>query len=197
MISINVSTYLLLIFFCVVYNFLWSTFRNKLIYFLLGILASSLWGFFYSLDGLVLILITTELTAILLLVMTYTRILTTITLHKSYKPKVLIYLPLIVFFSTEPLALSYTFVSYYSLTSEITASDFFILYSILFTDFVQITLLLIIIISVFSIFFILLYFNLKLTKSESFSKNLQTFCLRKQVMQKQTKFNAKLNTFQN
>jgi hypothetical protein len=197
MVSVNASTYLLLIFFFITCKFLWSTFRNKLIYFLLGILSSSLWGFFCSLDGLVLILITTELTAILLLVMTYTKILTIITLHKSYKATALIYLPLIVFFSTKPLTLSYSFTSYYCLVSEIIASDFFILYNILFTDFVQITLLLIIIISVFSIFFILLYFNLKLSKAESFSKNLQKFCLRKQTMQKQTKFNAKLSTFQN
>ena len=136
MLSLNVSTYLLLIFFLIAYKFLLSTFRNKLTYFLIGILASSLWGFFFTLDGLMLILITTELTAILLLVMTYTKILTTITLQKPYNLAGFAYLPFIIFFNTESLAIPHVFTSYYCGLPEIVASDFFILYNILFTDFV-------------------------------------------------------------
>lgn len=195
--SANITFYLLIIFFFITHKFLSTNLRNKVIYFIATIVGSCLWGFFFNLDGLMLILITTELTAILLLIMTYTQLLLNITFTKPAKFIGLFYLVFLVAINTKTSLVGYVFVNYYCGLSEIIATDFFILYQILFTDFIEITGLLILIISFFSIFFILLYFNLKLSKTISAGKNSQIFCLRKQVVQKQTKFNTKLAIFQN
>ena len=196
-IALNFSTYFSLIFLFISYKFLSTKFRNKLIYFLGTILFSVLWGFVFNLDGFLLVLITTEITAIMLLVMTYTQLTINLNFKKSNEFKVLLLLTVIPLLTLKPNLTSYPLISYYGSLTDVIAGDFFTLYQLLFTNLVFITIILTLIITFFSLFFILMYFNLKLKKSSKLLKNSQVYCLRKQVLQKQTKFINKLIIFQN
>ena len=87
--------------------------------------------------------------------------------------------------------------SYYDYTYYIKSNDFFIFFYFFFYKFFEVTALLILIISFFSIYFILLYFTLKLLNFNYFSTIKSMKFLRKQNLQKQVIFKNTLRFFQN
>lgn len=198
MLSSNFSFYLFIGLVLSSYTLLFTTLRKKFFFFIIVIVVYSVWGFMLNLDGMMLVMLTTEFTIILLFLMTYIQLYSNysfITSKVTYK-YVFVFFPLFFFFFQIPNVF-FASVSYYKLINHIVASDFYILYYFLFDKLPILVLFLTLIISFFSLFFIVLYFSLKLTKLESAKTIKSTYFLRKQNLSKQTEFKSKLYTFQN
>lgn len=175
---------------------LFSSLRNKLLLFVISIITFSVWGFLYNLDGIALILLTAEFTIVLLFLMTYIQLYSQFTflvkkLNKNY------YFSIIVLLLPLNLTPIITYINYYKSLFHVISSDFYIIYHILFDKLPLLVIAVTMIISLFSLFFILLYFNLKLVKNTHNSKITQIYFLRKQNLIKQTNFKSKIYTFQN
>lgn len=194
----NFSFYLFLAITVVSFYLLNSSLRSKFTFFLINVVLFSVWGFIFDLDGIILVFLTAEFTIFLLFLMTY------IQLYSNYSfvsvPNKPLYL--IAFFATAMFIHKQTFVffnflSYYKCINHIVSSDFYILYYFLFEKLPLLVVLFTLIISFFSLFFIIMYFSLKLTKSSSHKSLKNLYFLRKQTLVKQTNFNTKLHAFQN
>jgi hypothetical protein len=151
-----------------------------------------------DLDGIFLVFITAEFTIFLLFLMTYLQ------LYSNYNFTItkLNFWPLVIFFGLfivnySPLNSFYHYNSFYKTINHVVSSDFYILYYFLFEKLPLLVIILTVVISLFSLFFIVMYFSMKLVKLES-QKNIKNlYFLRKQVLVKQTTFSSKLYTFQN
>lgn len=196
--SSNFSFYLFLVLVITSYTLLYTTLRKKFFFFIIIIITYAVWGFMLNLDGMMLVMLTAEFTIILLFLMTYIQLYSNysfITKQFSYK-YIFGFLILFLFLFQAPNVF-FNSVSYYKLINHIVASDFYILYYFLFDKLPIIVVFLTLIISFFSLFFIILYFSLKLTKLESTKNTKSLYFLRKQNLAKQTEFRASLHTFQN
>lgn len=194
----NFSFYLLLMLSFVSISLFFSTLRMKFIYFIATILLYAIWGFLFDLDGMMLVLLTTEFTIVLLFLMTYIQLYSnySFTSVNSYPLTFVLFLVIVVSIYTP----SYThmfYLNYYSTSAHIVASDFYILYDFLFEKLPILVILITLIISFFSLFFIILYYSLKLVKFASNKKLKNLYFLRKQNLLKQTTFSTKVYTFQN
>ncbi len=196
--SSNFSFYLLLLIGLFSFLVLFSDLRRKFILFLFVIILYSIWGFMLDLDGIFLVFITAEFTIFLLFLMTYLQ------LYSNYNFTItkLNFWPLVIFFGLfivnySPLNSFYHYNSFYKTINHVVSSDFYILYYFLFEKLPLLVIILTVVISLFSLFFIVMYFSMKLVKLES-QKNIKNlYFLRKQVLVKQTTFSSKLYTFQN
>ena len=176
---------------------LFSDLRKKFIWFMFIIILFSIWGFLMDLDGIFLVFLTAEFTIFLLFLMTYLQLYSNYNFASS-QIRWWSFLPvLLVFVDFSPQTSYYFYFSFYKTVLHIVSSDFYILYYFLFEQVPVITVIVTLIISFFSLFFIVMYFNLKLVKNVS-DKNLKSiYLLRKQLLTKQTTFSNKLYTFQN
>ena len=180
-----------------VLNFVFSSVRNKFILFVLSIILFSVWAFLHNLDGMALILLTAEFTIVLLFLMTYTQLYSNFLFLTTKKPSIFLYLVLFIAPFLTNFSSTITYTNYYQSLNHVVSSDFFVIYYLLFDKLPILTIFLTLIISLFSLFFILVYFNLKFVKNLSSSKLKQKFFLRKQNLIKQTNFKSKTYTFQN
>lgn len=195
----NVTFSLVLALTAFTYSFITTSLRHKFFFFLLLLFFFSIWGFLYNLDGMILILLITEFTVFLLFLMTYTQLYSNFQ-FTTKKPLTSIYflvfyLYIIWGFNSHNFTLSY--VSYYNDLTAVIAADFFILYFVLFDKLPLVVLFIVLIIGLFSLFFILIYFNLKIIKYQHHIKLNTVYFLRKQRLVKQTNFKSNLFTFQN
>lgn len=192
----NLSFYLVIALTLISLNFLAATLRKKFILFILVVIAFSIWGFIFDLDGIFLVFLTAEFTIFLLLLMTYLQ------LYSNYtflSPQISYYLsiPILFYFFVFNHSNSfYTYTSFYKALNHFVSSDFFILYYFLFEKMPILVIFLTLIISFFSLFFIIMYFSLKLTKLKSQKASKSLHFLRKQLLTKQANFSSKLYTFQ-
>lgn len=195
--TFNFSLYLAFMILLVSSLLLISDLRRKFIFFILSVLLFSIFGFLFDLDGIFLIFLTTEFTIFMLFLMTYTQLYGNYTFIKSpYNYKLL--LPfIIIIFNLTPINNFYLFISYYKSLDNLVSSDFYILYQFLFSEQFLVTLLVILIISFFSLFFIIMYFSLKLVKTYLTKAYKYIYILRKQYMLKQAVFLTRLYVFQN
>ena len=151
-----------------------------------------------NLDGMMLILLITEFTIVLLFLMTYIQLYSNYSFLQNSKLLTPVFLVLVVvLISYSPLSNYYNHISYYNHLSQIVSSDFFILYHFLFDKLPLLIIFITLIISFFSLFFIIFYFNLKLVKLQAHSVLKSIYFLRKQNLIKQTNFKNKTYTFQN
>ena len=193
----NFSFYLVFFILLVSSCLLYFDLRKKFIFFLFVLILFSMFGFLLDLDGIFLIFLTAEFTIFLLLLMTYTQLYNNYNflISRNY------FYPVIFFFITllqyTPVTVFYMFTSYYKALTNIVSGDFFILYYFLFEQAPIITIILILIISFFSLFFIAMYFSLKLVKNFLIKNSKYVYFLRKQNLTKQTLFLNKAYTFQN
>lgn len=153
----------------------------------------------YDLDGLFLILMVSEFTIFLVLLMTYLQLYNNFSFLVKVQSKKYLWLPFVVILLnfTDSSAVSLHFISIYKSLSLNLSTDFFLLYYLLFDKITLITVFLILIISFFSLFFIILYFFLKLTKQSEFKIFKTQYFLRKQALSKQIVFKNSLYAFQN
>lgn len=194
----NFSFYLLVFISFLSIFLLFTDLRKKFFLFICVIIIYSVWGFLIDLDGIFLVFMTAEFTIFLLFLMTYLQLYSNYTFTSS--PINYYIFPLFITLLTllyNPLNVFQQFISFYKSTHHIVSSDFYILYYFLFEKFPILVIILTLVISFFSLFFIVMYFSLKLVKLES-QKNIKNlYFLRKQVLTKQTNFQTKLYTFQN
>ena len=196
--SSNLSFYLFLAIVFTSYLLLITSLRNKFFLFVMVTILYSIWGFFMNLDGMMLILLITEFTIVLLFLMTYIQLYSNYSFLQNSKLLTPVFLVLVVvLISYSPLSNYYNHISYYNHLSQIVSSDFFILYHFLFDKLPLLIIFITLIISFFSLFFIIFYFNLKLVKLQAHSVLKSIYFLRKQNLIKQTNFKNKTYTFQN
>lgn len=151
-----------------------------------------------DLDGMMLVLLTAEFTIVLLFLMTYIQLYSNYEFVSNLSPVrylfiCIIFLPALY----NPLQSFYFYTNYYSTINHIVASDFFILYYFLFDKLPILVILMTLVISFFSLFFIIVYYNLKFAKNKEKQNSKNLYFLRKQILVKQTNFSNRLYTFQN
>ena len=178
-----------------------SSIRVKFLYFFLLLFTSAYWGFLFSFDGIMFILVLTELTLILVFILLFFKLSIQLTriIISNY-----IILALLLIFNISFLSYfwgeySVAYLVYYTYTTFyvfIITSDFFIFFYVLFFMLPHITTVLGILLGLFSIFFILIFFILKIyfLKQKYFKKQL--FLLRKQNVIHQSIQLTVLQTFQ-
>jgi len=194
----NISFYLLITLSFFSFLLLFSNLRKKFAYFILVVISYSVWGFLLDLDGIMLVFLTAEFTIFFLLVMTYLQLYGNYTFVTQNLPKnIIIYFLLIILYVYEPQNTFHFYTSYYKALSHIVSSDFYILYYFLFEKLPLLVIVITLIISFFSLFFIVMYFSLKMVKLTAFKNVKNIHFLRKQTLLKQTTFSSKLYTFQN
>lgn len=194
----NFSFYLVIFILLLSFFFLFVDLRKKFFLFILVVIFYSVWGFLLDLDGIMLVFLTAELTIFLLFLMTYLQLYSNyIFITQTISNKLLISILGLCLLSYNPLAVSYLYTSFYKSLAHIVSSDFYILYYFLFEKFPILVIILTLIISFFSLFFIIMYFSLKLVKVTETKQIKGLHFLRKQVLVKQTNFITKVYTFQN
>lgn len=151
-----------------------------------------------DLDGMMLVLLSAEFTIVLLFLMTYIQLYSNYTfLAGSGKWRYIGFFGALLPLFYTPLHTFSFYVSFYSSISHIVASDFFILYFFLFDKLPILVIFMTLVISFFSLFFIVVYYNLKLVKNSNRKSSKDLFFLRKQTLTKQTNFNTRVHAFQN
>lgn len=198
LLSLNLSFYLFLsIMFWSIF-LLFSDLRKKFISFILVVFLFSVFGFLHDLDGIFIIFLIAEFTIFLVFLMSYTQLYSNYSFVNSKLNISILVVVIVGFLLNYNVTNSFHFYySYYNSLNYITSSDFYILYYLLFDQMPVLTLVVIFIISFFSLFFIIMYFSLKLVKSFSKLNYKNLYWLRKQSLLKQTTFSNKIYTFQN
>lgn len=194
----NFSFYLMFAMLMISISMLFATLRKRFFLFIVTVIVYSIWGFMLDLDGMMLVLLTAEFTIVLLFLMTYIQLYSNYEFVSNLSPVrylliCIIFLP--AFYN--PLQSFYFSTNYYSAINHIVASDFFILYYFLFDKLPILVILMTLVISFFSLFFIIVYYNLKFAKNKEKQNSKNLYFLRKQILVKQTNFSNRLYTFQN
>lgn len=186
---------LFILFIFIINKFILSTqIRFKFILLLIILLIVSSISIYYNFDGLTMMFLVSELSVILIFIVMFSQLYTYNTeKNKEYN----LYLYLIFLLNInyyESSLISYK--NYYSY-NEIIINDFFYIYNIYFEKQILITIFITLIITLYSIFFILLYYNLKLKIQNKtiITKNL--YLLRKQNTIHQSNYNTKIRFFKN
>lgn len=199
-IYINFTIFFLAFFFnYVVYRLVLNqNFRMKLILFYLLLLIVSVWGFYYSLEGLVILLLLSELLIILLFTLIY------LTLQFSGKNfiKSSLFLSILFlgfffftfYYSNNVKTIIYNNV--YLDSGLLVSDDFFIFFYYFFIEYTEITIICGLLLTVFSIFFILFYFSIKLKTWRNNNKSKNLYLLRKQQLIRQANLKTSYYTFQ-
>jgi len=170
-----------------------SEVRKKFVLLLILIMLISCIGFYYFLDGLVMMFLLTELTLVLIFIIMFSQIYSYNCQSLKYKN---IFFVIVVFFMNfsyyEIKIINYK--SYYSYYN-ILLNDFYYIYNNFFEKEILLTIIITLAVTLYSVFFILFYFNLKnnLYKHKNFKKNL--YLLRKQNIIHQSNYNSKINFF--
>lgn len=194
----NFSFYLMFAMLMISISMLFATLRKRFFLFIVTVIVYSTWGFMLDLDGMMLVLLTAEFTIVLLFLMTYIQLYSNYEFVSNLSPVrylfiCIIFLPALY----NPLQSFYFYTNYYSAINHIVASDFFILYYFLFDKLPILVILMTLVISFFSLFFIIVYYNLKFAKNKEKQNSKNLYFLRKQILVKQTNFSNRLYTFQN
>lgn len=177
-----------------------NSFRHKFIYFYLLLLLVSVWGFYYSIEGLVFLLLLGELLIILLFILFYLTI-QFYTIPKQKNFKIIFYWLCIVFLlsfyffdSNFNIFLNYKFT--YVNIGKIVSDDFFIFFYFLFFDFTWVVYFLGVILTLFSIFFIFFFLSCKSINYCKVIDNNKLYFLRKQNFTHQSNKKTTYTTFQ-
>lgn len=194
----NFSFYLMFAILMISISMLFATLRKRFFLFIVTVIVYSIWGFMLDLDGMMLVLLIAEFTIVLLFLMTYIQLYSNYEFVSNLSPVrylfiCIIFLPALY----NPLQSFYFYTNYYSAINHIVASDFFILYYFLFDKLPILVILMTLVISFFSLFFIIVYYNLKFAKNKEKQNSKNLYFLRKQILVKQTNFSNRLYTFQN
>ncbi len=198
-----ISTFDLFLVFCFV-GTIWlfsknSTFRKKLpIFFLFNFLAA-VWGFYFSLDVFILFLLATEFLIISLL------LLISFTLYYQRKDVRINYINLrtLVFFCILSYFLyadfgkssfSYTYCNLYLGLTNILPTDLFLFFFVFFMTWPTFVYALTLILSFFTIFFILFFFKAR-SYQQAQERSKRSFILRKQCLAHQAMSTPSLRMF--
>lgn len=167
--------------------------RNKFFLFLVLFFYFFCLGLYYSLDGIVFLFVISELSVLLIFITMFSQLYsysskTTKSLSNIFFVLLLIFN--IIYYDTKILSYE-NFYSFYN----IQVNDFYYFYNYFFEKQILVTILIIFIITFYSIFFIVLYFNLKKRQNTEQTKFKQLNILRKQNILHQSNYNTKTRIF--
>ena len=184
---------ILLFIYIINYFFVTSNVRNKFFLFLVNLLIFIGIGLFYNLDGLVMIFFISELTIILIFVILFSQI------YSHYKQKYtnfkFIFAILIVIMNCGYYEVGITGYKNFYVYSNIVLNDFYYIYNSYFEKQILLTVFTLLIITLYSIFFILLHYLLKQSLYSESKKRRGLFLLRKQNLIHQNNYNTKIRLF--
>lgn len=167
--------------------------RKKFFFFLLLFFFFFSLGLYYNLDGIIFLFVISEFSVLLIFITMFSQLY-------SYSKKNIKNSSYFIFFIL--LILNYKFydtnlISYDNFYSfyNIQLNDFYYFYNYFFEKQILVTILIIFIITFYSIFFILLYFNLKKKQNIEQKKIKQLNILRKQNVLHQSNYNTKIRNF--
>lgn len=191
------SLFLMLLYIYILNIFLTTTdIRKKFFLFIINLLIIVGIGFYYSLDGLVMMFFISELTIILIFVILFSQLYT---YYKSKQSKsyfsfiwLAILLTNLIHQSTELIE----YKNYYNFLN-ITLNDFYYIYNTYFEKYLLLTIFMLFIITLYSIFFILVYYSLKEKSALELKKKQSINLLRKQNIIHQNNYNTKIRIFKN
>lgn len=197
--------YTLVLLYCIVGFIVWLlvktiSIRLKFLSFFFLICWAGIFGFYYNFDGIIFILLLTEFTLLFVFLLLFTRL--TISVEVKHLPALTFIYCLIlslvfyyVFFQ-QPLLFTMVKTIYSIFTTYIISSDFFIFFYFFFYSYPLLVVLLAVLLGLFSIFFIFIYFNIKVLGLVTYQKTLTTKILRKQQLVHQSAYIPSLRTFQ-
>ena len=207
--SINSLLYINILDFCIfiglVFNFWYvisiPLFRKKFIFFIGFLFFLSSWGFYYSWDGWVCLLLLTELLVILLFLLVWLSFKFSESSENLLKKFKLIFFLISFFFYIAYITNNYSNFVYnyhvlYLFNHNILSSDFHVMFKFFFLDYSISVFYITLLLSLISIFFICFYLGLKKTQNTNKKKKKLIHILRKQQMTKQALFKSQLRTFQ-
>jgi hypothetical protein len=170
-----------------------SNIRHKFFLLLLLLTITVSIGLYYNLDGIIMLFFISELSIILIFITMFSQLYTfnKEIVNNYFKYIVVLILMLNYSFYEIQLVSHSNYYSHYS----VNINDFFYIYNYLFEKQILVTVLIIAIITLFSIFFILLFFFLKQYQNSAISKNKNLNLLRKQNITHQSNYNTKIRIF--
>lgn len=175
--------------------------RHKLLLFYLILLLVSLWGFYFSLENFVFLLLLSELLIILLFTLIYLTLQFNNNLYKKNYLLISFYINVFIFiifyFYNFDLSYSINYINIYLYKNLNISDDFFIFFYYFFLEYTQVTVLIAYLLTIFSIFFILFYFNIKLFNYKTNKNNKKIYLLRKQNLIHQGRIKTQYFFFQN
>ena len=180
----------------IINKFLFHTqIRIKFILLLILLVLFSSISVFYCFDGLTMMFLVSELAVILIFIVMFSQLYT---LSYEKKTEFNFYLiVLMILFNINYYEISLVnYKNYYSY-NQIIINDFFYIYNLYYEKQILLTIIITIIITTYSVFFILLYYSLKM---KLYSKNILTknlYLLRKQNIIHQSNYNSKIRFFKN
>jgi hypothetical protein len=184
-----------LIFFFLINNFFIETnIRKKFFLFLIIFFSFVCIGLYYNLDGIILLFAISELSVLLIFITMFSQLYANN--KKTTKLISFLFFYILIFLNYnyfDVKVLSYnSFYSYYN----IDLNDFYYIYNFYFEKQILLTIIIVLIISLYSIFFILLYFNIKKKQNIEQTKVKQISLLRKQNILHQSNYNTTIRNFQ-
>ena len=186
----------LFLFIFIINKFLFQTqIRIKFILLLILLILFSSISIFYNFDGLTMMFLVSELSVILIFIVMFSQLYTFN--YEKTKEFNLYLILLIIIFNINYYDISIISYKNYYNYNQILINDFFYIYNLYFEKQILLTFITTIIITVYSIFFILLYYSLrgKLLSKNILTKNL--YLLRKQNIIHQSNYNTKIRFFKN
>ena len=188
--------FLFILFIFIINKFLFQTqIRIKFILLLILLILFSSISIFYNFDGLTMMFLVSELSVILIFIVMFSQLYTFN--YEKTKEFNLYLILLVIIFNINYYDISIISYKNYYNYNQILINDFFYIYNLYFEKQILLTFITTIIITVYSIFFILLYYSLrgKLLSKNVLTKNL--YLLRKQNIIHQSNYNTKIRFFKN
>ena len=187
---------LMFIFIFLINEFIISTdIRRKFFLFIILLFSTVSIALYYNLDGIVMMFLVSELSIILIFITMFSQLY-------GYNKKNTKFSTLFIFTIIFILNIEYydtkilNYDNFYSF-SAININDFYYIYNFFFEKQITVTIFIIFILTLYSIFFILLYFNFKKFQNSESSKVSNLILLRKQNILHQSNYNTKIRVFQN
>ena len=188
--------FLFILFIFIINKFLFQTqIRIKFILLLILLILFSSISIFYNFDGLTMMFLVSELSVILIFIVMFSQLYTFN--YEKTKEFNLYLMLLIIIFNINYYDISIISYKNYYNYNQVLINDFFYIYNLYFEKQILLTFITTIIITVYSVFFILLYYSLrgKLLSKNILTKNL--YLLRKQNIIHQSNYNTKMRFFKN
>lgn len=168
--------------------------RKKFFLFLIIFFIFMCIGFFYNLDGIVMLFVISELSVLLIFITMFSQIYAFT--NKTKKISSFIFFILLIIFNYsfyDIKTLKYNnFYNYFN----VTLNDFYYIYNYYFEKQILVTILIMFIITIYSIVFILFYFNFKKQQNFENNKIKNILLLRKQNIIHQSNYLTKIRVFQ-
>lgn len=187
-------SFLLSMFFLLNKFYIETDIRKKFCLFLIIFFLFIFIGFYYNLDGIIMLFILSELSVLLVFIILFSQIYTYTKKNKKISSFLIFFCIIIINFNYFEISLL-NYKSFYSFYN-ILLNDYYFIYNFYFEKQILLTITILFIITFYSIFFIFLYFNLKKKQNIEHKKIMQINLLKKQNIIHQSNYKNSMRNFQ-